>query len=274
MSGYRGDPQEFVSLARTGFLYQGQYFQWQRKRRGTPSLDLPASAFVTYLENHDQVANTGLGRRLSVLCSPAELRAMTALLLLGPATPMLFQGQEYGSQRPFVYFADRLTSVKGLWRANGVATVLNAAEVSPAVKTLPVASENDNWGDEISVSSDESKEKTSTLWARVKLPDSPELVGKTLKLRIDLAVAFPKLMGDDHWEDASRSYSQRPLSLFRRIVRCPLKPGQPASPWLNCSSSSPSSACSWRYCCPRCKPPAKPRGARNVPTTSSRWGWP
>ena len=106
MSGYRGDPQEFVSLARTGFLYQGQYFKWQHKRRGTPSLDLPASAFVAYLENHDQVANTGLGRRLSVLCSPAELRAMTALLLLGPATPMLFQGQEYGSQLPFVYFAD------------------------------------------------------------------------------------------------------------------------------------------------------------------------
>ena len=99
MSGYRGDPQEFVSLARTGFLYQGQYFQWQHNGRGTPSLDLPASAFVAYLENHDQVANTDLGHRLAEICSPAELRAMTALLLLGPATPMLFQGQEYGSQR-------------------------------------------------------------------------------------------------------------------------------------------------------------------------------
>ena len=106
MSGYRGDPQEFVSLVRSGFLYQGQYFQWQRKGRGTPSLDLPGSAFVAYLENHDQVANTGPGRRLAAVCSAAELRAMTALLLLGPATPMLFQGQEYGSQRPFAYFAD------------------------------------------------------------------------------------------------------------------------------------------------------------------------
>ena len=105
MSGYRGTAQEFVSLVRHGFLYQGQYFQWQQKPRGTPSLDLPASAFVVYLENHDQVANTGLGRRLPTICSPAELRAMTALLLLSPATPLLFQGQEDGSQAPFVFFA-------------------------------------------------------------------------------------------------------------------------------------------------------------------------
>ena len=106
MSGYRGEPQEFISLVRCGFLYQGQYFQWQGKPRGTPSLEQPAYAFVAYLENHDQVANTGLGRRLCSLCAPAELRALTASLLLGPATPMLFQGQEFGSQAPFVFFAD------------------------------------------------------------------------------------------------------------------------------------------------------------------------
>jgi maltooligosyltrehalose trehalohydrolase len=60
---------------------------------------------VHFLENHDQVANSAAGRRLSELSAPGQLRALTALLLLGPATPLLFQGQEIGSTAPFVYFA-------------------------------------------------------------------------------------------------------------------------------------------------------------------------
>jgi len=103
---YRGDPQELLSALRWGFLYQGQRYVWQRKRRGQPALDLAASNFVVYLENHDQVANSSLGARLSTLTAPADLRALTALTLLAPGTPMLFQGQEWGSTRPFLYFAD------------------------------------------------------------------------------------------------------------------------------------------------------------------------
>jgi maltooligosyltrehalose trehalohydrolase len=103
---YKGAPQEFISAARYGYLYQGQWYQWQKNRRGQPDLDLPGHAFVAYLENHDQVANTPFGRRLHQLASPARLRALTALTLLGPATPMLFQGQEFGASAPFLYFAD------------------------------------------------------------------------------------------------------------------------------------------------------------------------
>ena len=103
---YRGSPQEFVSAAKYGYLYQGQWYRWQKKRRGTPGLDLPARAFVSYLENHDQVANTPFGRRLHQIAAPGLLRAVTALTLLGPATPMLFQGQEFASSAPFLYFAD------------------------------------------------------------------------------------------------------------------------------------------------------------------------
>jgi len=106
MSGYRGTAQEFVSLVRAGFLYQGQYFAWQKKPRGRRATGLPGGALIAYLENHDQVANGGFGRRLATICAPAELRALTALLLLGPATPMLFQGQESGSAAPFQFFAD------------------------------------------------------------------------------------------------------------------------------------------------------------------------
>ena len=103
---YLGSPQELISAVKWGFLYQGQRFSWQKKPRGGAALDLPSTAFVNFLENHDQVANSGHGRRLWQLSAPGPYRAVTALLLLGPATPMLFQGQEYGSSKPFLYFAD------------------------------------------------------------------------------------------------------------------------------------------------------------------------
>lgn len=103
---YKGTPQELLSCAKYGFLYQGQYYPWQKGRRGTPTLGLPARSFVTFLENHDQVANSAFGRRLNQIACPGRLRALTALLLLGPGQPMLFQGQEYWSTAPFLYFAD------------------------------------------------------------------------------------------------------------------------------------------------------------------------
>ncbi len=58
---YLGKPQEFVSAVKYGYLYQGQLCKWQEKRRGTPAFDLPPTAFVNYLENHDQVANSVRG---------------------------------------------------------------------------------------------------------------------------------------------------------------------------------------------------------------------
>lgn len=103
---YLGDPQEFISAAKWGYLYQGQRYKWQKKRRGTPALDLHPANFVTFIQNHDQIANSGKGERCNRLTSPSRLKAMTALLLLSPGTPMLFQGQEFNSSTPFYYFAD------------------------------------------------------------------------------------------------------------------------------------------------------------------------
>lgn len=103
---YQGAAQEFVSAAKWGYLFQGQRYQWQKARRGTASLDLQPSNFVIFLENHDQVANSLRGERLHTLTHPGLLRALTALLLLGPGTPMLFQGQEFAASAPFLYFAD------------------------------------------------------------------------------------------------------------------------------------------------------------------------
>ncbi len=105
-SDHRGTPQEFLSAVKYGYLFQGQHYTWQKKGRGTPALDLRPWAFVNFLDNHDQVANSGTGRRIHALTSPGRYRAMTALLLLAPGTPMLFQGQEFAASSPFYYFAD------------------------------------------------------------------------------------------------------------------------------------------------------------------------
>jgi maltooligosyltrehalose trehalohydrolase len=104
-SDHLGRPQEFISAAKYGYLYQGQFYAWQGQPRGTSSLDIAPKAFITFLENHDQVANIGLSLRLRVMSSPARYRAMTGLWLLSPGTPMFFQGQEYGAETPFYYFA-------------------------------------------------------------------------------------------------------------------------------------------------------------------------
>jgi maltooligosyltrehalose trehalohydrolase len=103
---YRGAPQEFISAAKRGFLYQGQLSSVQRTRRGQPTAGLTPEAFVVFLQNHDQVANSPFGERLHRLTSPSRCRALTALLLLLPATPLLFQGQEFAASSPFHYFAD------------------------------------------------------------------------------------------------------------------------------------------------------------------------
>ena len=103
---YGGTPQEFVSAIKHGPLYQGQYYTWQRKPRGGAAWDVPHRRMLFCLENHDQIANSRDGRRLHQLTSPGRYRALTALLLLGPQVPLLFQGEEFGSSAPFLYFAD------------------------------------------------------------------------------------------------------------------------------------------------------------------------
>jgi maltooligosyltrehalose trehalohydrolase len=103
---YRGTPQELMSALKWGYLYQGQHYYWQKKARGQSALDLEPRHFISYLQNHDQVANSIAGDRIHALSSPGRSRAITTLWLLSPPTPMLFQGQEFGASSPFLYFAD------------------------------------------------------------------------------------------------------------------------------------------------------------------------
>jgi maltooligosyltrehalose trehalohydrolase len=103
---YLGSPQELISALKWGYLYQGQHYHWQNKMRGQSALALEAWNYVSYIQNHDQIANSLTGARIQALTSPALLRAVTTFWLLSPPTPMLFQGQEFGASSPFFYFAD------------------------------------------------------------------------------------------------------------------------------------------------------------------------
>lgn len=114
---HHGSAQEFVSALKYGFLYQGQWYPWQKKRRGSPAFDIDPSRFVIFLDNHDQVANSLRGERLHQLISPSRYRALTAVLLLARSTPLLFQGQEFAASAPFVYFADHQGELRELVQA-------------------------------------------------------------------------------------------------------------------------------------------------------------
>jgi maltooligosyltrehalose trehalohydrolase len=109
--GYYEDflqPAEQLARALSeGFVYQGEPSPHAGgKPRGTKSAHLPTTAFVICLQNHDQIGNRAFGERLSVLAEPQALRAAALLLLLTPQIPMLFMGEEWGEQNPFLFFTD------------------------------------------------------------------------------------------------------------------------------------------------------------------------
>lgn len=90
-----------------GFVYQGEPSPiHDGAARGEPSAHLPPTAFVMFLQNHDQIGNRAFGERLRTLCAPQALLAATALLLLSPQIPLLFMEEEFGSTQPFLYFTD------------------------------------------------------------------------------------------------------------------------------------------------------------------------
>ncbi|MCE3233943.1 MAG: 1,4-alpha-glucan branching protein [Vampirovibrio sp.] len=115
-SGYYSDYDEAAShqpavahLARClseGFAYQGEQSQYRRHPRGEKTDQLPLTAFVNFLQNHDQVGNRAFGERLHQLAPPEAMKSLTEVLLLAPSIPMLFMGEEWQSDRPFLFFCD------------------------------------------------------------------------------------------------------------------------------------------------------------------------
>ena len=90
-----------------GFAFQGDPSPYRNgELRGEPSRTLPPQCFVGFLQNHDQIGNRAFGERISRLAQPHAIRAATAILLLSPSPPLIFMGEEYGAQTPFLFFCD------------------------------------------------------------------------------------------------------------------------------------------------------------------------
>src|SRR3954465_3877119 len=105
---YVADPRQHIArVLSSGFAYQGEPPPPRAgRRRGEPSGALPPTAFVNFLQNHDQIGNRALGDRLSTQADERALEAALAITLLAPMPPLLFMGEEWGSKRPFPFFCD------------------------------------------------------------------------------------------------------------------------------------------------------------------------
>lgn len=103
---YEGTADELAAVVQGGFFYSGQHDPNMGEPRGTDASGQPPYHFVYVVQNHDQVGNRAFGQRLNVTASHADFLAASALLLLLPQTPMLFQGQEFLASTPFLYFTD------------------------------------------------------------------------------------------------------------------------------------------------------------------------
>jgi maltooligosyltrehalose trehalohydrolase len=104
---YADEPMHHLGRVLTeGFAYQGERSRFSGEPRGESSAHLPPSAFVAFLQNHDQVGNRAFGERLARLVELERLRAAAAVLLLSPQIPMMFMGGEYAASQAFLYFCD------------------------------------------------------------------------------------------------------------------------------------------------------------------------
>jgi malto-oligosyltrehalose trehalohydrolase len=99
--------QRIAKTMTTGFGYQGEPSPFRGgKNRGENSAHLPPTAFIDFLQNHDQIGNRAQGDRIASLVPPEAVEAALALLLLSPHIPLLYMGEEYGERAPFQFFTD------------------------------------------------------------------------------------------------------------------------------------------------------------------------
>ncbi|MDB6084954.1 MAG: treZ, partial [Gammaproteobacteria bacterium] len=103
---YLGDTELLGRALAEGFAFQGQMMEYRGEPRGEASGLLPPTAFVAFIQNHDQIGNRAFGDRLTAIASPEAVRAIAAVYLLLPQVPMLFMGEEWGATQPFPFFCD------------------------------------------------------------------------------------------------------------------------------------------------------------------------
>ncbi len=103
---YLDDTRLTARAIAEGFAFQGEVMRFRGRPRGEASTDLPPAAFVSFIQNHDQVGNRAFGERLGMLAPREKLRAVAAVYLLAPQIPMLFMGEEWNARQPFQFFCD------------------------------------------------------------------------------------------------------------------------------------------------------------------------
>jgi maltooligosyltrehalose trehalohydrolase len=101
-----GKTEHLIKSFREGFVYSGQYSEYRKRNHGNSSKDCPANQFIVFSQNHDQVGNRMFGERLSNLVSFESLKLAAGVILLSPYIPLLFMGEEYGEDHPFLYFVN------------------------------------------------------------------------------------------------------------------------------------------------------------------------
>ncbi len=103
---YLGDTEKLGRALAEGFAFQGEMMEYRGEPRGEQSAGLPPTAFIAFIQNHDQVGNRAFGERITATASPAAVRAIAAVYLLLPQVPMLFMGEEWAASQPFPFFCD------------------------------------------------------------------------------------------------------------------------------------------------------------------------
>ncbi|MFP4482619.1 MAG: malto-oligosyltrehalose trehalohydrolase [Thermovirgaceae bacterium] len=121
-NGYYGDfgkVAEVVKALEKTFVYDGVYSPFRKRRHGRDAGDVPPERFLGYIQNHDQVGNRALGERLGHLCGRRLQKVAAACMFLSPFVPMLFQGEEWNTSSPFLYFTDHSDEKLGEAVRNG-----------------------------------------------------------------------------------------------------------------------------------------------------------
>lgn len=103
---YKGSPHDIGRALAEGLVFQGEHMPYRGGLRGTSSAHLPPTAFISFIQNHDQIGNRAAGDRIMALQDAAVIKAIAAVYLLAPEIPMLFMGEEWNAREPFPYFCD------------------------------------------------------------------------------------------------------------------------------------------------------------------------
>jgi maltooligosyltrehalose trehalohydrolase len=163
-AGYYADFHGLEAIATAlaeGYVYQGQYSEFRRRRHGRPPRGVTRDQLVVCAQNHDQIGNRARGERLSMLLEPADLKAIAALTLLAPFVPLLFQGEEWGARTPFLYFTDHQDAELGRLVSEGRAREF----------------ESFRWGGEVpDPQSLETFERSKLDWSERERPPHAELL--------------------------------------------------------------------------------------------------